>query len=125
MKKVKGFTQEESFKMYIAQVERAQRTKKALPYFILSRGPALNPCPVHRKNEGLVLPVDDLYWIDFPMRKQPECKCRVRGLSIREYERIKQQGTQDPDAPQTLDEKGNPTGLKEKRYIPIKEKPIL
>lgn len=110
---------------YMDQVERAQRNKNVLPYFILSRGPVAKPCPVHGKNEGLVLPVDHDYWVNFPMREHPECKCRVRIMSRHEYKKRKVEGIQDPDAPAILNEKGLYTGHREKRLVPIKETPIL
>lgn len=125
MKKRAGFTQEERYKLYLGQIERALRTKDFLPYFLMSRGPDLKICPIHGKNKGLVLRVDDPYWIDYPMRKHPDCKRRVRQLTKREYEKKKREGVLDPDAPPILDEHGRLTGNREKRYIPITANPIF
>lgn len=108
---------------YLAQIERAQRTKSSHPYFLLTRGPYPKPCPIHGKDEGLVLPVDNEYWIERPMKEHPECKCHVRAISKREYEKIKIEGVPDPDAPTILNDKGLPAGRKEIILMQIKETP--
>lgn len=68
----------------------------------------------------MILPVDHEYWRQFPMREHPECKCRVRQVSKREYERLLREGIPDPDAPPVLDANGNRTGHIEPRTIPAK-----
>lgn len=77
---------------YNGQLERGRRARQSHPYFLLERGPSLNPCPIHDKNTHVILSVDDDYWTQYPMREHPECKCRIRGVSIREYERLKENG---------------------------------
>jgi hypothetical protein len=73
---------------YIGQLERAQRTIRTHPYFLLQKGPAPEPCPVHAKDWGLILSVDDDYWIEYPMEEHPGCKCRVRQMNKREHEKL-------------------------------------
>lgn len=108
---------------YKRQLERAQRTKKSHSYFLLCRGPAEHPCPVHSMDWGLVLHIDDDYWISFPMKEHPGCKCNVRHISNRDYERIKREGIQDPYAPAIYNEDGYNTGHRVQRKVPIKEAP--
>ena len=79
-------------KRYAKQLERARRNKKSHPWLLLRHGPTVEPCPIHAKNDGLVLPVDDSYWTDYPMRSIPECRCGVRCIRKREYERLKEKG---------------------------------
>lgn len=46
------------------QWERAQRTKKALPYFLYIRTTSRDPREEHLGWVGIILPVDDPFWID-------------------------------------------------------------
>lgn len=107
-------------KQYAAQLEMAERTQNTHPYLLLQRGPMPGPCPVHGKNENLVLPVEHPYWRHHPMRKHHECKCWVRQISRREIARLIENGVQDPDAPPILSSGGLLTGHREKRLVPIK-----
>ncbi|MFV8387698.1 regulator of ribonuclease activity A [Vibrio parahaemolyticus] len=109
---------------YASKLKQAQKTKRALPYLTIMLGPTIEPCPVHTKNKGLVLPVDHPYWTDYPMRKTDECKCGLRQISKYEYAKLKVDGILDPLAPPILDEEGNLTGRRQKILIPIVEEPI-
>lgn len=102
------------------QLAKAVSSKNVHPYLLLLRGPVPTPCPVHGKNENVVLPVDHPYWRDKPLRDHPDCKCWFLGVSRRRFERLKNEGVQDPDAPPILSNKGFLTGHREKRMIPIK-----
>lgn len=104
---------------YAGQLEQALHTQGTHPYLLLRRGPLPVPCPIHGKNENLVLPVDHPYWRLHPMREHADCKCWVRLVSRREFEIIAATGVQDPDAPPILGENGLITGHHEKRLIPI------
>jgi len=105
---------------YRAQLERAEQSDKVVPYLLLCRGPMPEPCSVHGKNENLVLPVSHPYWRSTDMRLAPDCKCHVRGVTKREFEELKANGTLSADSPPILNEQGLPTGHKEKLYVPIK-----
>ncbi|MEL6503477.1 MAG: phage minor head protein [Pseudomonadota bacterium] len=70
------------------QWERAQRTKRALPYFVYGLGPSLNHREPHVKMTGTVAKVDDPIWdIWFPPSAWG-CKCWVRQISGPEAESI-------------------------------------
>jgi hypothetical protein len=76
------------------QFERAQRTKRALPFFIYLLGPS----EVHRKHHveiaGTILPVDHPFWdTHFPPNGWG-CKCHIRQITKREAEK---RGGQSPD----------------------------
>ncbi len=44
------------------QWERAQRTKKVLPYLLYLRTTSTDPRPEHLKLAGIILPIDDPFW---------------------------------------------------------------
>jgi len=108
---------------YKVQVEQAKKTIKTHPWFLLSTGPSLKPCSIHSGNEGLVLPVNHNYWLEYPLKTYEGCKCKFRKLSKREFERLKQTGVQDSNAPPLLNEKGKMSGRMQKKIIPIKLDP--
>lgn len=68
--------------------ERAQRTKRVLPYFVYRLGPSERHRPHHAALEGVILSVDDIhlnYW--FPPNGWG-CKCWLRQISQAEAERL-------------------------------------
>lgn len=67
--------------------QRAQRTKKTLPYFLYELGPSKEHRDQHRAWAGTLLPVDDPWWNDHFPPNGWGCKCRVRQVSRREAER--------------------------------------
>jgi len=76
------------------QHERAQRTKRALPYFIYLLGPS----EVHREHHvaiaGTILPVDDPFWdVHYPPNGWG-CKCHLRQITRKEADR--RGGVSDP-----------------------------
>ena len=73
---------------YSIELESARKVKAALPYLILMRGPTAKPCPIHGHNYGIILPADDPYWDQHPMRENKDCKCSIRSLSRSEYANI-------------------------------------
>lgn len=105
---------------YFALLERVLRTKEFIPYLLLQRGPSASPCPVHGRNENLVLAADDPYWRQMPIGHHPACLCIVRQVPKREFQRLKVSGVQDPDAPPILSSTGELTGLHENRMVATK-----
>lgn len=80
------------------QWERAQRSKKALPYFVYVHTTALEPRAEHLQWVGLILPVDHPFWnTHFPPNGWG-CKCSVRQTTRREAEKLLAQPgyTDDP-----------------------------
>lgn len=70
------------------QWQRIERTKKALPYLVYMIGPSENHRPEHEAKNGLVLPVDDPFWLQWMPPNGWGCKCRVRQITRREAEEI-------------------------------------
>lgn len=71
-----------------AQYQRAQRAKVTHPYLLLERGPVICECPIHGDDEGIILKIDDPYWQTHPLRETVFCRCLIRSVSKREYERL-------------------------------------
>lgn len=107
------------------QFKRARQTQDSHPWLLLSGGPTREPCPVHAPDFGLVLPVDDPYWQQYPLRRHPGCKCRVRQISRREFERLQREGVQVPPSEGTAirDAHGRLTGRHKDVRMPIKTRP--
>lgn len=70
------------------QWERAQRTKKALPYFLYLRTTSKEPREEHLGWVGIILPVDHPFWTTHFPPNGWLCKCQVRQISAREAERL-------------------------------------
>jgi len=66
------------------QWERAQRSKKALPYVLYVRTTSADPRPEHLAWVGLILPIDDPFWQTHWPPNGWLCKCQVRMISARE-----------------------------------------
>ena len=79
------------------QYQRAQRTKRALPYFRYSLGPSKDHRDEHVAIDGTILPVDHDFWSTHMPPNGWGCKCRVRQVSQVEMDR---RGWQVSDAPQ-------------------------
>jgi len=78
------------------QYERAQRTKRALPYFLYLLGPSEVHRQEHVKIQGTILPVDHPFWdIHYPPNGWG-CKCHLRQITQREAGR-RGGVSQDPD----------------------------
>ena len=69
------------------QWERAQRTKRALPFLLYQLGPSEKHRPEHVQWAGTILPVDDVWWRTHYPPNGWGCKCWVRQISRREAER--------------------------------------
>lgn len=70
------------------QWERIQRTKKALPFLLYQLGPSERHRPEHRAKEGLILPVDDPFWLTWYPPNGWGCKCWVRQITKREADTL-------------------------------------
>lgn len=68
--------------------ERAQRTKRVLPYFIYSLGPSERHRPHHVSRAGTIKPVDDPIWDDWFTPNGWGCKCWIRQISVDEAETL-------------------------------------
>lgn len=69
------------------QWERAQRTKRALPYILYVRTTAAEPRPEHLKFVGLILPVDHPIWRTIWPPNGWRCKCSVRQITAAQRDR--------------------------------------
>lgn len=89
------------------QWERAQRTKRARPFFIYELGPSTKHRAEHQAWEGTVVHVDDP-WLDehYPPNGWG-CKCRLRQISRAEAER---RGMKAPPPPSYVDWHNERTG---------------
>lgn len=102
------------------QWERAERTKKALPYMLYELGPSKEHRVDHAAWHGTLLPIDDPWWDTHMTPNGWGCKCRVRQVSRVEYERLTKTGVPAPDRKQEINPKtGLPTGRMEKRRVPV------
>ncbi|MCY1705231.1 phage head morphogenesis protein [Pannonibacter sp. SL95] len=70
------------------QWERAQRSKKFLPYALYVATTSSDPRPEHRALVGTILPVDHPFWRSYWPPNGWGCKCQVRMISAREAERL-------------------------------------
>ena len=80
------------------QWQRAQRTRRALPYFLYTLGPSEEHRPDHVTKAGTILPVDHPFWDTWMPPNGWGCRCRVRQIS--KAEAIRRGGvSQPPDVP--------------------------
>ncbi|MEM8554379.1 MAG: phage minor head protein [Pseudomonadota bacterium] len=70
------------------QWERIQRTKDVRPYLVYELGPSERRRPHHVDKQGLVLSVDDTFWLVWMPPNGWGCKCRVRQIGRAEAERL-------------------------------------
>ena len=66
--------------------ERIQRTKRGLPFLIYELSVAERKRPEHQAWVGIILPVDDPFWLTHYPPNGWLCRCRVRQISRREAE---------------------------------------
>jgi hypothetical protein len=103
------------------QWQRAERTKKALPYLLYELGPSREHRDEHVGWHGTLLSIDDPWWDTHMPPNGYGCKCRVRQVSRGEHARMAKEGVPSPDRVQVLDPaSGLPTGQLEKRQVPVK-----
>lgn len=69
------------------QWERAQRTKGVLPYWLYCLGPSINHRPEHVAKEGVIRPVDDVFWDTWFCPNGWGCKCWQRQITKAEANR--------------------------------------
>jgi hypothetical protein len=106
---------------FVEKLIAARRLQDALPYLLLIPGPTIEPCPMHSKYVALVLLASHAYWDENPCQTTELCRCWIRSISKWEIEKLRIDGIQDPFAPPVRDAKGNLTGYREKRFVPIRE----
>ena len=103
------------------QWQRAQRTKKALPYLLYELGSSREHRAEHEAWHGTLLPVDDPWWDTHMPPNGWGCKCRVRQVTQWEYDRLTKDGVPAPDRAQVIDsDTGLPTGYREEKTVPVK-----
>ncbi|OPY15620.1 MAG: Phage Mu protein F like protein [Syntrophus sp. PtaB.Bin001] len=103
------------------QWQRAQRTKKALPYLLYQVGSAKKHRPEHLNWNGTLLPIDDPWWNTHMPINAYGCKCHVRQVSEAEKQDLERMGIPDPKAlPERDPETGLPTGRRKERMMPVK-----
>lgn len=81
------------------QWERAQRSKRALPYLLYELGPSEHHRHEHQSWAGTCLPIDDPFWKTHFVPNGWGCKCTVRQVSQREYEQLQSSGKIKTTAP--------------------------
>lgn len=73
----------------IGQWKRIEDTKDVLPYLLYELGPVVSRHrDEHLAFDGLVLPVDDPFWVEHLPPRGFRCKCRVRQISGYEAQRL-------------------------------------
>lgn len=105
------------------QWARIQRSKESLPYLLYTVGPSREHRPEHLSWHGTLLPVDDPWWKTHFAPNGWGCKCRIRQVSPREYERLLKQGVSAPPSQATQEinpETGLPTGRRLVTRVPVK-----
>ena len=109
------------------QWERIKRTQATHPYLLYQLGPSARHRPQHVAWSGTLLPIDDEFWAAAMPPNGYGCKCWVRQVSRGEYGRLRDDGYQDPLAPQEINEEtGLPTGRRIQQLLPVKlESPTL
>lgn len=70
------------------QWERAQRSKRVLPYVLYVRTTSSDPRVEHLQWVGLILPIDHPFWRTHWPPNGWQCKCQVRMISARERDRL-------------------------------------
>ena len=103
------------------QWQRAERTKKVLPYLLYQVGSAKKHRPEHLSWNGTLLRFDDPWWDTHMPINAYGCKCHVRQVSEAEKNDLVRNGLPDPTAAPELDpETGLPTGRRERRMTRVK-----
>jgi hypothetical protein len=103
------------------QWQRAERTKKSLPYLLYQVGSSKKHRPEHLSWNGTLLSVDDPWWDTHMPINAYGCKCHVRQVTRGEAQRLIQKGIPDPTAPMEINpETGLRTGRRIKRMSPVK-----
>lgn len=82
------------------QWDRIERTKKLRPYLLYRLGPSREHRLDHLRWDGLILPVDHPFWQTHYPPNGWGCKCYVRQISQREYDRLTSTGKYMTTAPE-------------------------
>ncbi|MDP2607956.1 MULTISPECIES: phage minor head protein [unclassified Oceanobacter] len=81
------------------QWQRIQRSKRAMPYLVYELGPSEKHRAEHVSWAGILLPADDPWWQTHYPPNGWGCKCRIRQVGQREYERLSESGNYLTTAP--------------------------
>lgn len=81
------------------QWQRIERTRKSHPYLVYELGASREHREQHVRWAGILLPSNDPFWQTHYPPNGWGCKCRVRQVSQREYERLKATGRYLTEAP--------------------------
>lgn len=102
-------------------MQRIQRSRAFLPYLLLTHGPTIEPCPLHARLHGLLLPVDDPFWARSQLRMHQGCRCNLRQVGRVEFKKLTAEGV-----PHVVGRVFNPaTGLPTGHLIHEKRPAIL
>ncbi|CCU70924.1 phage minor head protein [Thalassolituus oleivorans] len=81
------------------QWERIERRKKTHPYLVYELGPSENHRAQHVAWAGIILRADDPFWQTHYPPNGWGCKCRVRQINQREYDKLVDTGKYTTTAP--------------------------
>ncbi|MFT6254452.1 MAG: hypothetical protein ACJATV_000701, partial [Granulosicoccus sp.] len=81
------------------QWQRIERTRKSHPYLVYELGASREHREQHVRWAGIILPIDDPFWQTHYPPNGWGCKCRVRQVSKREYQRLNATGRYLTEAP--------------------------
>ncbi|MCB1805776.1 MAG: hypothetical protein KDJ99_11720, partial [Candidatus Competibacteraceae bacterium] len=101
------------------QWARIQRSKNTHPYLLYQLGPSREHRLQHTAWHGLLLPVDDPFWQTAMPPNGWGCKCRVRAVTERQYQRLQQNGipSRDPENPGQIPVKTAAPAFQMQEYI--------
>lgn len=97
------------------QWARIRRTQDSHPYLLYTVGPSREHRPEHLSWHGTLLPADDDFWTRAFPPSGWGCRCRVRQVSRREYERLKDSGVPAPPSAAQP-----PAGRRTRATVPVK-----
>lgn len=104
----------------VGQWDRIQRTKRTRPYLLYLTGPSERHRPEHLAWHGLLLPVDDPFWLTHFPPCGWGCKCHTQSVSTGEASRLEDEGVLAPDPEPILDDNGNPTGHVQDKRVAVR-----
>lgn len=90
----------------VGQWERGQRTKQFFPYYLYGRTTSTQARDEHLKFVGLLLPVDDAFWLIYFPPSDYSCKCSVRQITAAELKSRGGLSERPPIQYQTVRSKG-------------------
>jgi hypothetical protein len=101
----------------VGQWERIQRNKATRPYLLYQLGPSERHRPLHVTWHGVLLPVDDPFWLTHFAPNGWNCRCNIRSVSASEANRLEDEGVILPE--QEIGDDGLPTGHLIETRVPV------